>query len=173
MDAAVVAGGDEQGSVGGEGERPDVFRLGVIEFADLGAGDFEDTAVGGSSGVDSAARVDGEGEDFGLGGGPDGRGLAVGGDAIKASAVAGAEVERAVGGGSDAPDAGFTGREESIEAGGEGEAAVAGERDAGEAATDEVGERVGFPTGGAAGEGEGGGQQEDGEDAHDLFHRGH
>jgi hypothetical protein len=97
IDAAVVAGGDEEGTVGGGGECPDVGRLRVEILGGLAVLNLPDFAVGGSGGIQGAFGVEGEGEDAGVGGGPENFGLLPGADAIDAAAVASAEVEGTVG----------------------------------------------------------------------------
>ena len=93
-DLALVAGAHVERAIGPRGQRPDVARLGREVLGGLAVFDAVDLAIGRGAGVDHAAAVHGDGEDFGLFGGPQQRAFAGAVDAINPAAVAGGGVER-------------------------------------------------------------------------------
>ena len=129
-DLALIAGADVEGAIGADGQRPDVACFGCEVLGGLAVLDAVDLAVGRGAGVDRAGAIHGEGEDLGLGRGPQQRALAGAIDLVEAAAMAGGGVERAIGALRQRPDHGLIAGEEGIDFGGEGEAAFAAEREA-------------------------------------------
>jgi hypothetical protein len=121
--AASVAGSGVEGSVGGEGQRPDVFGFGIEVFGGLAVFDAIDFSFGGTGGVDRLA-VGGEGEDFGAIGGPDYAWSSRLIYAEHAASMASGCVEGSFGSGYYAPDYGLLGGEEGVQFGGQSEAPV-------------------------------------------------
>src|ERR1035438_4033287 len=113
--------------------------------------DAVDLAIGRGAGVDRAGAIYREGENLGLRCGPQQGALGRAFDFVQAAAVSGGGVDGAIGGLGEGPDDGLIAAEEGLDLGREGKAAFAAQREAVEASTNEIGIRVEFPGGSAAG----------------------
>src|SRR5664280_3743083 len=151
-DLALLAGAHVEGAIGAHGQRPDVARLGREVFGDLAILDAVDLAIGRGAGVKRTGAIHGEGENLGLGRGPQQRALGGTFDLVQAAAMSGSGVDRAVGGLGQGPDDGLIAGEQGLDLGGEGEPAFAAQREAAETSTDKIGIRIQLPRSGAAGE---------------------
>src|SRR5512143_341414 len=97
IDLALLAGADIQGTVGREGQRPDVTLTGSEVFGGAAVLDAVHLAIGRGAGVNRASAVDGDRVDLRLIGSSDHGAIARGVNFQKTAAIAGTEIERAIG----------------------------------------------------------------------------